>query len=305
MRASFALAAVELAAAACGEDFDPYTRLVSLRVLAVKSEPVAPGPGETTTLSALVFTPPGVTVTSYEWSWCPISGPSTDGYPCLVSEAELEMMGAGDVPSFDLGTGETATLEHTIDPALLALVCAGNPDQPGLVDCQGGFPVQVKLVVTAGAETITTVRNLRLRFREEDEPNANPVIDGLIADQGAGEEDLVAGMPTLPRGVETDIRVKVDASHVESYTDVDDEGQPETVKERLIVTWFVESGDVDSERTVFIDGVTTLEEALENTWEPDGADDYVRDESAIVVVVRDNRDGVAWLRGSATLGAMP
>ena len=63
--------ATAVTAVGCGEDFDPYTRLTSLRVLAIKSEvmtepanasggfQVSPGPGQTATLTPFVFVPAG------------------------------------------------------------------------------------------------------------------------------------------------------------------------------------------------------------------------------------------------------
>ena len=46
--------ALLVAASSCaGDDFDPYNRLGSLRVLAIKSDPVAPAPGERATLTSL------------------------------------------------------------------------------------------------------------------------------------------------------------------------------------------------------------------------------------------------------------
>ena len=49
-----------LASGCAGEEFDPFNRLTSLRVLAIKSEPVAPAPGEVTTLSSLLYVPEGM-----------------------------------------------------------------------------------------------------------------------------------------------------------------------------------------------------------------------------------------------------
>jgi hypothetical protein len=249
-------------------------------------------------------------VTSRAWSFCPFAGPANEGYPCLIDEEDLAQLGGGaaaSVPPFDLGSGETASLENTIDPAILAAVCAGTPDQPAVVDCEGGFPVQVKLVVSAGEARITSVRELRLRFAPEHEPNANPTIDGLVAVAAGGEQPL-GDTPdtTLLRGEETVIRARVPAEASESFTGLDeDTGEPGPQKERLILSWFVESGDLDTERTAFIDGVVGLEAALENTWEPDAVDDYPRDTSDLFVVVRDSRGGVTWRRGAATLGAVP
>jgi hypothetical protein len=294
----------------CAEGFDPYNRLGDLRVLALRSEPAAPGPGETTALDALVYLPPGDTVASYQWSWCPYTGPSTDGYPCLISEDELaELAGDRDFPPYDLGTEATASFAHTLDPDLLAGVCASAADvgEASLIDCAEGFPARVTLVVRgeSGAE-IETVRTLHLRFDEDQEPNANPIVTGLRAVLD-GDEEVIGEEPTLTllRNEETVVRADVPEESIESYTGVDDDGAPEERVEELILTWFVESGDTKSERTAFLDGIEPLEDATENEWEPDAVDDYERETSSIYVIVRDDRDGIAWVRGEVALGEAP
>jgi hypothetical protein len=299
------LACTAASSAACGEGFAPYSRLTTLRVLALRSEPVAPGVGETTTLSALVYARPNEPVVEYRWSWCPFAGPSSGGYVCQISEAELTQLAGGAVPPYDLGSGETASFTHSLDSALLEAICnASMPGQPALVDCTGGFPISLKLVVRTASEEVTTVRNLRLRFRPEHEASANPTIDGLVAVVGGGDVPLAAAPgPTLTRREETAVRVSVPDSASESFTSVDDQGRPVSARERLVLSWFVESGDVSDERTAFIDGVVQLADALQNDWEPDIEREYPRQSADIVVVVRDDRDGVAWIRGTATLGA--
>jgi hypothetical protein len=296
--------------AGCAEGFDPYNRLGEVRVLAVRSDPVAPGPGETTTLDALIHLPPGEAVTSYQWSWCPYTGASSQGYPCLIDEDELAALAGDDeFPPYDLGTGETATFEHTLDPALLASVCATSAEvgEADLLDCSEGFPARVTLTVRSesGAE-IETVRLLHLRFDDEQEPNQNPTVTGLRAVLGANEEEIGAEPTvTLARNQETVVRADVPEEAIESYTGVDDEGEPEARVEELILTWFIESGDMKSQRTVFLDGIEPLSDAVENEWEPDGVDDYDRDTSKIYVIVRDDRDGVAWFGGEVALGEAP
>lgn len=294
-------------AAGCSDSFDPYNRLSGLRVLAVKSEPAAPAPGETTTLSPLVYVPPGDAVAGLRWSWCPFPGPANQGYPCLISEEELARLGGGaaeDIPPYDLGGGETATFEHTLDPALLAAVCAGTADQPELLDCEGGFPVQIKLTARSeSGEEVDSVRTLRLRFTDEHEPNLNPIVQGLRAVVGDDEVEIGAEPDvTLPRREDTIVRAEVPEESIETYTGADEDGDRGERKEQLILTWFVESGDTKSQRTTFIDDVEPLEDAVENEWSPDAPVDYPRDTSAIVVVVRDDRDGVAWASGRVSLG---
>ncbi len=294
--------------AGCSADFDPFYRLTTLRVLALQSEPVAPGPGETTTLAALIYTPPGADVVSRQWSWCPFPGSASDGYPCLVTESELAELGGDEVsvPPFDLGEGETAALENTFDPFLLEVLCSGTEDTPSLLDCTGGFPVQIKLTVRTEDEEVTAVRDLRLRFSDDQEPNANPTLSG-IAVVIDGEEQSISDTPgpSLARDEDTVVRADVPADASETFTGIDDNGDPVPERERIIVTWFVESGDIDDERTVFIDGVVDLATALENTWTPADREEYPPETSDVVVVVRDNRNGVTWQRGVVELEDSP
>jgi hypothetical protein len=295
----------------CSADFDPYNRLNSLRVLAVRSDPPTPGPGETATLSALVYTPQPGTAVSYTWSWCPFPGSASDGYPCQVTAEQAAMLaGAGvTLPPFDLGSASTAQLTHAIDPAILARLCAGLPGVPELPDCEGGFPVQVRLVVSGGGDSITTVRQLRLRFDPATMPNTNPHIDGLTAAIG-GADQPIGDVPTLtlPRDEETVIRAQVPLEVSEAYRGKDDDDQPADLRERLVLSWFIESGDTDNPQTSFIQTKTTmipLERATRAKWTPAKTKDYAAGTSRLIVVIRDNRGGVAWRSGIVNLGATP
>jgi hypothetical protein len=293
--------------AACGNDFAPASRLTSLRVIGLRSEPVAPAPGEVSTLSAFVYTSPGSPAPTYAWSWCPFASATADGAECLVTEAELtELTGQTDLPPYDLGSGETATFAHVIRPEVLAALCGGVPGQPALVDCKRGFPAEIKLVVRQGEEEVTAVRRLRLRFSEAHEPNANPTIDGLVAEVGGVAQPLGASPgPVLTRREEFVVRTDVPASSLETFQGEDDDGRPAPQEERVSVSWFVETGDVEREITSYTGGPAPLADTLENRWTPDGSDDYAPDTAELFVVVRDDRDGVAWRRGTVTLSATP
>ena len=76
-------------------------------------------------------------------------------------------------------------------------------------------------------------------------------------------------------------------------------------RERLIFTWFIESGDTSSERTVFIDDAVALEDASEVEWEPDREDDFPGRVSALILVLRDEREGVSWRLVTAGLEDSP
>src|ERR1044071_6099377 len=113
-RTTVLLLGAALAAAgggACTQDFPPFNRLDSLRVLAIQAEPAAPLTGETTTLTPLIFTPGDPAEVKYRWSWCPAPGPAEQAYKCLIDNADQlsAALGGAPLPSFDLGDGPTAT----------------------------------------------------------------------------------------------------------------------------------------------------------------------------------------------------
>jgi len=304
----------------CSAGFDPYERLTSLRVLALQSEPVAPAPGENTTLSALVYTPPPAdatmpTTVSYEWSWCPFAGTANDGYPCLVTEDQLTRL-LGMPVSFALGTDPTVKFTHMFDPALLQTICAGQPGLPPPPDCREGFPVTLKLRVSTGSEQVTAVRPLKLLLKAAAQPNTNPAlgpdmvatIDGndvaLPESKTLPSGTVAADLPLLKRRADNAVKANVTVDAAEVYDAFDDNGNPASVTERLFVSWFVETGTMKHPRTGY-NAATTIpfDSLLTNVWRPDRAQLYRRDTAQLFVVLRDSRDGVTWR--SFTVGLEP
>lgn len=304
----------------CSRDFPPYNRLTDLRVLGIQSEPPAPGPGEVATLSALVFTPPGFPAPSYKWSWCPFPGLSNDGYKCQITEAEIAQMfpgQAGQVPSFDLGTGETATLPNSIDPGLLQALCAGVGGGPPLADCAHGFPFQVELTVTTDSddpafdEEVKAVTTARWRFDAAMPPNTNPPIGILTATVAGGSPEELTETPAttpLPRDVATQIEAQIPRAAAEPYDGFDDDGNPRPLTERLFMTWFVETGWTDDTRTSFspttngdaadpAEDTRRFQKLQRNTWTPELEKDYRPNTARLYVVIHDNRGGVSWKSG--------
>lgn len=293
------------AGAGCDASFAAYDRLAALRVLAIRSDPVSPAAGETANLSALVYTPPGQPVTSYAWSWCPLVGPSTSGYPCLLTEADVSAL-AGQPVSFDLGHAATASLGNDLGPSVLRTLCAGRPELAPPPDCTDGLPVTVQLTVTTAADHVVAVGPLNLLFSADQETNQNPTISQPFAVIGGANQDLDAvGTTALPRGVETPIGVVVPDDASETYLGTDNDGNPAQVREQLVLTWFVESGAPQHQNTIFIDGIVSLADAVQNQWTPGDQKDYPRDTAQLIVVIRDGRNGVAWTSGLATLGSSP
>ena len=305
------LAVLPLAVASgCSDDFPPYSRLDALRILAIRAEPVAPGPDQTSHLDALVYLPPDQradpAAAVYSWSWCPFPGSADSGYPCLVTEDQVTAI-AGQTVSFDLGSTATADLPLPLmDPSFWQRACQGLPGFPLPSSCDQGFPVLVKLTVTTPTDQVTGIRTVRLRFRDDQAANANPTITGLFAvSAGATEEFYPDAPPILPRGQSTPIGAAVDPSQAETYLQVDAQGVSSTQRERLILSWFVETGNLKFERTEFIDGSTALDAALTNAWQPFRASFYPPDTADLFVVLRDDRDGISWMQGVASLRASP
>lgn len=318
----FGALACVLACAGCDDDFDPVTRLKTLRVLAIQSDPIAPAPGEATTFRPLIYTLAAEPVLTYAWSWCPLPGPASQGYPCAVSETDLAALAAtagapaGALPPYDLGAGPTATFTHTVPPALLQAVCgqvAARNGSGGGAQCPAeGLAVQIKLVVTTATDQIVTVRRLRLRLDNSELPNTIPVITGLVAEIGGAQVPIGKDAAlVLPRAKATTIRALVPPSDSEP-TAQDPEDPTALPQERLNVSWFVESGDVDNARTGFIaasDDARTDAEKFDrltrNKWTPGRTRDYPASTSRLIAVIRDSRDGVSWTEGSVSLEGAP
>ncbi len=303
------IAATSAGAAGCRPDFAPFNRLTALRVLGIQAEPPTPMIGESTTLSALVFTPTPDPTLTYHWTWCPLAAPSTQSYQCLVTEADLaDVTGPGlpAFPAFDLGTGPTATFTNSIDPRVFAFVCSNMlPNLPdGLtIDCSAGFSTLVKLTVTTATDQVTAVQTLKLRADASVPANMNPAIMGLnAASAGTFLPIDDSGALLLPRDVEIPIGVNVDPSAAEVYTDPTNDA---VSTERLFTTWFVETGDTHDQRTSYIAGSTAFGDMLKNTWTPGVSRNYPQPTARIFAVLHDNRGGASWTGGMGSLEPTP
>ncbi|HEY0713199.1 MAG TPA: hypothetical protein VGF45_11035 [Polyangia bacterium] len=340
-----ALVLTSILGVSCGEDFPPYNRLTTARVLAIAAEPSMPGPGETTTLRAFTYVPevgagfemPGV---SYSWSWCPF--PSTDGTTCDVSA--LAPLGITPA-SLDLGQGSSAAFTHSVPVEVLQAICAMQPGGQRLFDCLGGFPIQIRVKTTftgatvspTGTDEIITVSTLRLRFSDQHLPNVSPVIEGLQGElpiKVTGEEPQM-GEPkkkifsigverdpetALPRDEETVIRALIPDSSIELFNGRNNDQVELPIRETLQLSWFVETGNTQSAQTTYYRNVRQdpqytmgdreiskpdLANALDNKWIPAKVKDYAKNTAHIIVIVRDNRGGVAVRDGFVNLEEGP
>lgn len=308
------LLALAGAGSGCTQDFPPFNRLESLRVLGIQAEPAAPLTGESTTLTPLVHTPGDATALTYQWSWCPAPGPSEQGYRCLITEEELAaaLGGGGMLPPFDLGTNPTATLQNALPPEALAAICGGLVPGVPSPNCAGGYPIQVRLDVTNESETVQSVVTVKMRFDGATQAaNANPTISGITAVLNGGEpipvtEILDGDTVTLPRKKATRLVLSVPAEDSETFAGLDETGQPKSdLRERLFITWFVETGSTDDPRTSYIPDRTPLEDMLKNTWSPAESRLYAGNTARLYVVIHDSRGGLGWRSGIVQLEPNP
>lgn len=330
-----------LAGLACESDISSASRLRRLRLLAVQAEPVSPLVGASTRLRPLVYVPAGEEVT-YEWSWCPVPTSSDDGFACPLAQAGLDQIAADlglvGVPPLNLGTSESVTFTNPFPPELLARLCAGDSVLTGLFigaassgmqsrvySCAvATLPMQVMLTIR-GSTTDSGVISLRLPIDQSTSGNQNPVITGLAL-WGAERWQTLdeAGSVVVPRDAKVKLLAGVDPAQAERYTDwqidqnnlyiKDDSGQPIVgpTEEQLFLSWFSEGGGFETRRTGWnaraldADGVAIpFQSAVENDWTTPGHEDFPNTESILLVVVRDNRGGVAWTRAVARLADAP
>ena len=326
---------------ACDNDISSASRLRRPRLLAVQAEPPNPAFGQTTRLRPLVYLPPGESVT-YEWSWCPVPTTSENGYLCPVDQAAVDnlaaMAGLPGIPPLFLGTTETIDFTNPFPPALLASLCAGDSAITGLFLGGEGesnsrqvyscaiatLPVQVMLTIR-GSITDTGVVSLQLPIDETTPGNANPVINGVAVLSPEPVRLLDGtGLVTVPRDQEVKLHAGVDLAQAELYLDrqlgpgneymKDSTGQfvLGPTPESLTLFWYAEGGGFVERRTGWnardldADGnPLALEAAIENDWTTPKVEDYAATSSLVLVIVRDNRGGVAWTRNIASLEVTP
>lgn len=286
----------------CGDDFAPYSQLDRLRVLAIQAEPATPLPGETALLSALTFAPAAEPV-AHRWSWCPAPAPAGKSYVCPLDQATAAQLFAPyldpalGLPSLDLGNAATASLTNPFSAVGLAALCAtgiaSGAYAQGL-DCEGGFPVTVVLDASTATATLRSGFVLRLPVGPAPELNHNPVPGAItLGGQALAEPPLAI---RLAPGQTVDLGLDIPPIAAELRSIPAFEGDPGQRLERLTASWFADHGRVDTARTAFIDGETTLLETGRNRWTaPDAAAWPTSGTVQFAVVLRDDRGGAGWL----------
>ncbi len=307
------LAGFALLLTACSDGFTAYNELDRLRVLAISAQDPWLAPDQSTELSALVVQIDDRPVT-YRWSWCPLLGTPSEGYPCAISRVQLqatidEALGSGviTVPPYELGTTATATYTYSLPPEFFQAACeaikSGEvPEFVTIPQCEGSFPIGIRLEISDGDSSITAVKEIELVY-EDIELNTNPVILG-------GEAELMGvvvplaedGSTVLKRDTAYDLRLTIPETSIQKYLDTPPEGgDPVEREERLTITWFSDAGSFEAIRTGYLQDQVSLDFARLNTFTIPKAVDFPGDTIRLYFVIRDNRKGASWLARSIRL----
>jgi hypothetical protein len=275
---------------ACGPELPRYGLLDGPRLLAVRADAPTLFETETTVVDALTYDPDGDPV-GLSWSWCPWVGDANSGYACLVSEQDFTAAVPSATP-YDLGTDATATWSYDVAAADLQAFCSASastlPPPKGSSfppECTDRMTIWFRATAGVGDETIEAVKEVTLAFDTDVERNVNPALDRVLLDDISFDAS-----PTATREDTLDwVAFPTEDAAQESA----ELGRTE----ELLWSWFSSAGESEWQRTGTIDGEVSIHDASTNEWTaPDEAWDV-----DFAVVLRDERGGVDWLLGSATV----
>lgn len=271
-----ARAVVMLAALAggCANEKLPKAYLLEgMRVLALPAASPEVGPGESTTVSALVSdTASGGRILSYSAEQCRDPGVGLGAEPTCEGASDTTSLGGGSLDLSattppGLGSGATVTFNA---PA------ASEFDDFAAADFHNGIPYLVIYRFTAGSETVTAFRRILVTSRASGQRNQNPGTFTLTGD-GAALTGLPASASTLRATLDN-------AGDAETYTLKSRSGPDQTLTEEITFNWLVTGGTLDSYRTT---------SGNDNAFKPATT---APSPAALVVIARDNRGGVSFTK---------
>ena len=292
------------------DDSTKSNQIEGLRVLAIASEPADLVQGESATVSALVYDEEERSV-SYQWSWCLSRGNSEEGYQCSIAESELQSawaeLNTGIVlPSYDLGTAETASFEMFFEPNQAVALCeilsrdAIDPELQ-LFTCLSNLGLSIELTVTAGPDQIVAIKDIPIVV-DGDERNQNPDIGPNFTRTLRDGAELATTAPFRLKEV-YDVVADIDVAQSETFLPAAREGlpAPEPRGESLFLSWFVSLGSTHrkgEQRTSYFD-MGSIDTLTNNAWHMPFT--FESSNARIILVLRDERDGTSWAEYSFTL----
>lgn len=324
------MAAALMVLASCGDDFDPASKITSVRLLGARVEPVGdpqrawPRPGEEVEISHVVVGPEGGQPSVGFAALACVDAPTPRGVPQCVGPAFTAVGGdeaVGPVPRWTLTVPGLDALAGSSSLRVFGAVCPGAP-----LRFDGSFDLTPDTLTKSleracapvGEEEVATTftysvllsselagENLHPRFLD-DSVRVNDVV--LVApsevtpkcdgDEGVSGAAPRFALPAEEKQRELRVDISVDGNSREVYTKVDDAGDPQEVREVLQLAVFVTDGEVDRQFAFFEDANAQEGEVASFKWRP--GDNLPAGEGSAVAVrllltLRDGRGGFATL----------
>jgi hypothetical protein len=255
---SFAILGCALGLASCNAtDFDPASRVTTLRVLSVEADQPYAHPGENVTLSGLSYDPQG---RSLQWAWAACVNPRASTVEgCLAKLAEdanngqppMLMMGADlDRVTFPIPDDTISSLAAVAQPsALVGVVSATCPGQLDLDQDSDTLPFRCVDNDSGRALALDeyVVGLKRIAVRSSDR-NQNPIVARLTFDGADWPEDEIPEVDACNTNKNDWLQCTGGARHKlaayatpESFeSGVNEFGQP--FAEQLIVEYYATEG---------------------------------------------------------------
>ncbi|MFO0659976.1 MAG: hypothetical protein U0165_09125 [Polyangiaceae bacterium] len=298
------MGALALSLNSCGSDFDPSSRVVDVRILAVQADAPMAAPGASVNIKALVVDPRQRPL-SIGWATC-VNPSSTVVNACLAKIAQ-DAQSSGKPPQFTVGENlDTFSLtvpddalsslsEQARANAYVGVVTVACPGQIRLTDSstwdQQSMPISC---VDASGNALPQedyVVSIKRVWVRETERNKNPVIRTVTFDGATWDADEIKDMvacsnvPNLlddcDNGQKATVAVGLESASFESG--VDDSGT--AYDEQLITQFFAQNAAFEFDVRLARDGSTKF--ALRNA--PSGTVE------TLWLVSRDDRGGVSWV----------
>jgi hypothetical protein len=285
--------------AACGDAFDPASRVSSFRVLAQQMDAPYAAPGETVHVSSLVYDTAGRAVS---WAWATCLNPHSSAVTgCLDKVAEDSKNGqfsflalGPNVDAVDVqipADALSALPAEARSTAALGVLSVACPGTLALGAGSTGFPFRCTDPETQRElgldEFVVGVKRVIVR---ETDKNQNPVIDRITLDGKEWPPDQVPelracdesgnDLALCPEELQHRVSAVLTSASFEHGTTEYSEG----FEEQLVVQYFATEGIFESD--------SRIADSPENKW-------VAREQSKGLTitfwfVARDNRGGVVW-----------
>jgi hypothetical protein len=269
----------------CGPDFDPASLLTTLRVVAIKTEPPEVSSLSDTVVSAssLVYIPATATTQPFDYTWkfCAFPTNSQVSFACLIPNCETEIASGPDQTSLTWSGAAAVN-------ACLATYYQLSRD----INFPAGFKIIdetteyidtfLKLSLSRANEPLfEAVKRIRFNLKTSSPSafNRNPSLTNLSINGTIIAEGQTARYAASAR---LTIEISLADDSLQSYRDSDGN----QVSEEPFFSWFSDAGEWELDRSYGNGRTNWLNLPADNTLP----------EITIIVVARDGRGGVDWIR---------